>query len=77
MWLPHVYGGVTMHVSTCTPHFNISGTAEPIALIFAMYASGQLVMWLPHINEGVTLARAHVHTPDPTFISRERPNRLR
>ena len=20
-------------------------------------------MWLPHINEGVTIARAHVHTP--------------
>ena len=37
MWLPHVYGGVTMHVRTCTPHFYISGTAEPIALRFGMY----------------------------------------
>ena len=36
MWLPHVYGGVTMHVRTCTPHFYISGTAEPIALRFGM-----------------------------------------
>ena len=27
-------------------------------------------MWLPHINEGVTVARARVYTPDPTFISR-------
>ena len=26
-------------------------------------ARGQLVRWLPHINEGVTIARAHVHTP--------------
>ena len=34
-------------------------------------------MWLPHINGGVTVARAQVHTPDPTFISRERLNRLR
>ena len=29
-------------------------------------------MWLPHINGGVTVARAHVHTSDPAFISRER-----
>ena len=40
MWLPHVYGGggggVTMHVRTCTPHFYISGTTEPIALRFGM-----------------------------------------
>ena len=36
MWLPHVYGGVNMHVRTCTPHFYISGTAEPIALTFGM-----------------------------------------
>ena len=36
MRLPHVHGGVTMHVRTCTPHFYISGTAEPIALIFGI-----------------------------------------
>ena len=36
MWLPRVYGGVTMHVRTCTPHFYISETAEPIALRFGM-----------------------------------------
>ena len=36
MRLPHVYGGVTMHVRTCTPHFYISGTAEPIALRFGI-----------------------------------------
>ena len=35
------------------------------------------VMRLPHINGGVTAARAHVHTPGPTFISREWLNRLR
>ena len=53
-----------MHVRTCMPHFYISETAEPIALRSGIYvASGQLVMWLPHINEGVTIARAHVHTP--------------
>ena len=34
--LPHVYGGVTMHVRTCMPHFYISGTAESIALRFGM-----------------------------------------
>ena len=67
-----------MHVRTCTPHFYISGTAEPIPLKFGMYlASGQLVMWLPHINGGVTITRAHVHTPDPTSISREQLNRFR
>ena len=78
MWLPHVCGGVTMHVRTCTPHFYISGTAEPIAPKFGMYVpSGQLVKWLPHINGGVTIARAHVHTLDTTYISRERLNRLR
>ena len=53
-----------MHVRTCTPHFYISGTAEPIVLKFGIcIASGQLVKWLPHINGGVTIARAHVRTP--------------
>ena len=35
-------------------HFYISGTAEPIALIFWHVASGQLVMWLQHA-QGVLL----------------------
>ena len=40
-------------------------------------ASGQLVMWLPHVYGGVTIARAHVHTLEPTYIFREPLNRLR
>ena len=36
-----------MHVRTCTPHFYISGTAEPIAPKFGMYTRLQTVWSLP------------------------------
>ena len=33
---PWIIFGVLQHVRTCSPHFHVSRTAEPIALIFGM-----------------------------------------
>ena len=43
MWLQHAHGGVTMHVSTCTPRFYILGTAELIVLKFVTRAETNMI----------------------------------
>ena len=53
------------------------GTLACSAIYDSFSWNASLVNWLLHINGGVTIARAHVHIPDTTYISRERLNRLR